>query len=75
MSKIKTDKKPYILLRSKMLEHGIDQINLGKLLGVNKTTINRKLNKKMEFTRDDMVCIKNYFKLTPDETVTIFLND
>ena len=72
MNKIKTQKKPYTLLRSKMVEGGIDQENLGKLLGINQYTMNKKLNKKIEFTRKDILRIMRYFRLTPKETVNIF---
>lgn len=75
MRNVKTKKVPYAALRAKMLELGIDQENLGRLLGVNKATANKKLNKKIEFTRNDISRIMKFFQLSPEDVVTIFFKN
>lgn len=48
-------------LKGLIVEHGINQCVLAKLLGVTRETINNKINGKVNFTLPEAVKISKYF--------------
>lgn len=48
---------------------------LAKALKMSQTTLSSKMNSKTEFSRQDIMRIKNRYNLTPEEVDNIFFND
>ncbi|MBR2703908.1 MAG: helix-turn-helix transcriptional regulator [Clostridia bacterium] len=48
---------------------------LAKALKMSQATLSHKMNGKTEFSRQDIMRIKNRYGLTPDEVDNIFFSD
>ncbi len=48
-------------LRALMAKYGLDQSQMGQLIGNTYHTFGKKLNNKAEFTYDDMLAIYDFF--------------
>lgn len=48
---------------------------LAKALKMSQATLSSKMNSKTEFSRQDIMRIKNRYNLTPEEVDNIFFND
>lgn len=48
---------------------------LAKALEITQTTLSYKMNGKTEFSRKDIMRIKNRYNLTPEEVDNIFFSD
>ena len=59
-------------LKGKMVEHGYNVENLAAKIGVDKSTLYRKLNEGEKITVGDAQKIKDELNLTDDEAIDIF---
>lgn len=59
-------------LKGKMVEHGYNVENLATKIGVDKSTLYRKLNEGEKFTVGDAQKIKDELNLTDTEAIDIF---
>jgi len=62
------------LLKAKMMANGINQEALSKLIGKSLSTLNGKINGKVEFDALEIKNIKNVLNLTSEETDAIFFD-
>lgn len=60
-------------LKEKMVEQRLSVVETAELLGLNKTTLYRKLNGFEKFTISEAAQLKNVLNLTDSEAITIFL--
>ncbi len=60
-------------LRATMARHGVTQNDLAELLENSPHTVGKKINALAEFTFNDMVEIKEYFRRKGEANVTIDL--
>jgi len=63
------------LLRSKMIAVNEGMKDLAKLLNVSITSVSYRLNGHTEFTRTDIMKIKEHYHLTPEDIDLIFFNE
>lgn len=60
-------------LKEKMAEQRLSVVKTAELLGLNKTSLYRKLNGFEKFTISEAAQLKNVLNLTDSEAITIFL--
>lgn len=59
-------------LRGKIVEKGFNQVSLAKKIGMDRSTLNRKLKNGETFTIGEASKIAIILELTKDEAMTIF---
>ena len=59
-------------LRAKIVEKGFTMEKLAKILGIDSATLYRKMSMKSDFTRNEIVMIKDALEMTVDEINSIF---
>ena len=59
-------------LRAKIIEKGLTMEQFAKLLGIDSATLYRKMSLKSDFTRNEMILIKENLELTLEEFNSIF---
>ena len=57
-----------------LARHGKKRDDVAKLLGVNPSTVSRKLKGDSEFKGSEIMKIKLYFELSPEEVDIIFFS-
>ena len=55
-----------------LIRRGITSKELAKALGINPSTLNRKMNGITEFCRNEIETIRIFLGLTQEETINIF---
>lgn len=60
-------------LRGKMTELGIRQEDLAKVIGIDRSTMSRRMKTGEDFTIGEVKLVVNALHLTIDETLDIFL--
>ena len=60
-------------LKGKMRECGFRQEDLAKALGINKSTLNRRLKTGEDFTIEETNKVVKELRLTTEEAIQIFL--
>ena len=61
-------------LKAKIIERGMNVEELASAIGMDKTTMYRKLRDIEKFTVGDVAKIKEKLELTSDETCAIFID-
>ena len=59
-------------LKGKIVEHGMTQVELSKIMNIANNSLSRKINGKTPFTLGELQCIKNALELTSQEMTDIF---
>lgn len=54
---------------------GLNQNDVASMIGVNPTTLQRKLNGTSDFNRNEIQLLKSGLKLSVDQVVNIFFAD
>lgn len=67
-------KKDFSKLRGKFAERNISQKAVAAQIGLNPSTMTRKMNGVSEFTRTEIVMISQLLDLTRDELNSIFFD-
>lgn len=62
-------------LKGQMVAHGDRQEDLAKALGISRSSMNYKLNGRVQFRQDEMNIIRERYALTGDDMVYIFFDD
>lgn len=60
------------LFRAKIAENGVTTKKVAQLMGINETTLYRKINGESDFTRNEIQLFKKEFELSGDEVDSIF---
>jgi plasmid maintenance system antidote protein VapI len=60
-------------LKGKMVECGINPDNMAKIMGIDRSTMYRKLNKAESITCGEAIKMRNILRLSDEEAVIIFL--
>lgn len=63
------------LFLAKMYEKDSNKIEISNVLGINKRSLDRRLENKTKFSIKDINSLKRHFNLTNDEVVEIFINE
>lgn len=63
------------LLEYEMKTKGVTQKQLADFLGINKSTLIRKLSGESDFTRSEIQKSKHFLSLTPEEVDRIFFTN
>lgn len=58
--------------RAKLYEAGVSSLELASVLGVNESTLYRKMSGASDFTRNEIQLIRFALKLTDDDIMDIF---
>ena len=62
-------------LKAECVRHGLTLENLSVKIGVNPTTLHRKLSGETEFRRNELQIIKTTLNLNDEQFLSIFFND
>ena len=62
--------KPYAKLRAKLVERGMTQEDLARVLGISRTAVGNKMNGRTEFSVKDMKILKLILNL---ETIDAYV--
>lgn len=57
----------HLKLKALMIENGLTQADMSKILGINASTFSKKINGKKDFTITEIETIKDYFNLPYEE--------
>ena len=63
------------LFKATALLAGLNMKNIAEALGINTTTLYRKLNNESDFTRAEIQSLRKLLKITPQEVENIFFAD
>lgn len=74
MRKIDKSSKELIRYRLKAIiaEHGETQTSLARVIGVQQQALSMAICGRANFTRDNMLKIAKWYRLTPDEFMRVF---
>lgn len=59
-------------LNAKIIEKGFSVQEIAKLLGINSSTLYRKMNSETDFTRNEIAMLREYLDFSLDEMNDIF---
>ena len=60
------------VLKAKIVEQGKKMENVSQYIGINRSTLSRKLNEKQEFTLSELTNLSKYLNLSNNEIINIF---
>lgn len=63
------------LLKGKIVENGDTQAELAASIGISASNLNDKINGKVSFRQNEIVAIRNRYKLSAEEVDTIFFGE
>lgn len=66
--------KPFGKLRGKFAERNVSQTEVAKRIGINPSTLARKMGGDSEFTRTEIIMITKLLDLTKDEMNAVFFD-
>lgn len=58
--------------RAKMVEKGITIADVANVIGINETTLYRKMNGKSDFSRSEIQILKSLLNMSLDDAESIF---
>lgn len=61
--------------RKAMIDNGDNQKTVAAALGLAQSALSNRLNGKVDFRMEEIKIIRDRFKLTPEQTITIFFNE
>lgn len=61
--------------RKAMIDNGDNQKTVAAALGLAQSALSNRLNGKVDFRMEEIKLIRDRFKLTPEQTITIFFNE
>lgn len=59
-------------LNAKIIEKGFSVQEIAALLGINSSTLYRKMNSETDFTRNEIAMLRDHLEITLDEMNDIF---
>lgn len=62
------------VLKAKIVEQGKKMENVSQYIGINRSTLSRKLNEKQEFTLSELTNLSKYLNLSNNEIINIFFD-
>jgi transcriptional regulator with XRE-family HTH domain len=62
----------YSKLRGRIVEKGLTQGGLAKMLGISEVSLSKKLKNEIRFSADDIVRISEILEIQPEEIGTYF---
>lgn len=62
-------------LKAECVRNGISLEKLAEKIGINNSTLYRKINRNTEFNRNELQIIRECLKLSDEQFIAIFFND
>ena len=62
------------LFKGKVIAAGYTLGETARALGINPATLTRKMSGESDFTRDEIIRLRDYLSLNPDDIVQIFFS-